>query len=294
MAAELTRAAGAILWRFAGPGLEVALVHRPRYDDWSFPKGKAKAGEHILRTVQREILEETGVVARLGPRLPSSTYLKDGLPKRVDYWSATVVSSTPFTPNDEIDEVVWVPIATALGMLSYERDASLLRTFADLPQDTRPVILLRHASAGEKRFWHGNDLVRPLDARGRWEAGELTHLLNAYAPKRLISSATARCVESLLSYAVEASLPIVTEPAFTVGSPALPSARQHLQLLLADGHDGLLVCTHGELIPDLVATVCAPYEDKTPDDPALRKSSFWVFHTTPTTLVSLERHSLTR
>src|SRR4051794_35162364 len=90
----LVRAAGAVLWRQrAGQSVEVALVHRPRYDDWSFPKGKCKSGEHLIRTVVREVEEETGVVPVLGRRLPSTAYLKDGRPKRVDYWAAQAAST---------------------------------------------------------------------------------------------------------------------------------------------------------------------------------------------------------
>ncbi|GAB3666627.1 NUDIX hydrolase [Actinocorallia lasiicapitis] len=283
------RAAGAVLWRRRSGRIEVALVHRPKYDDWSFPKGKAKPSEHILRTVTRELIEETGVTPRLGPRLPSISYAKDDRPKRVDYWSATVASSVPFVPNDEIDAVRWAAVPEALALLSYAHDANLLRAWSELPLDSVPVIVLRHASAGEKRFWPGNDLLRPLDPRGRWEAQELASLLSAYAPLRLLSSTTQRCVETLLPFSADAS--ITTDPHYTVGSSWISDAIPRFRTELRAPHDGLLLCTHGELIPALVAALCALYDAKEPEDPSLRKSAFWAFHLTPETLVSLEHHS---
>src|SRR3954451_5002082 len=106
----LLRAAGAVLWRQAGPVVEVALVHRPKYDDWTFPKGKCKNGEHLLRTAVRKETEETGGVPVLGRRLPSQAYLHDDRAKRVDYWTARIRTVEEFVPDDEIDQVVWVSV----------------------------------------------------------------------------------------------------------------------------------------------------------------------------------------
>lgn len=296
---RLVRAAGAVLWRPAAPegapaagAVEVALVHRPRYDDWSFPKGKVKGSEHLLQTVRREVAEETGARARLGVRLPSAHYLKDGSPKQVDYWAARVVDEGRFVPGDEVDELRWTSVPEALGLLSYARDAELLRTFAELPRTTRPVIVLRHACAGEKRFWHGEDLLRPLDPRGRWESSRLVSLLAGYAPGTLVSSAAQRCVESLLPYAVAASHRVTTDPAFTVGAPVPAAPVPRLRALLDAPHDGLLICTHGELVPELVGELCSRFDAPQPEDPALRKGAFWVFHTTDDAIVSLEHHAV--
>src|SRR5215472_8502449 len=84
----LVHAAGAVLWRARAGGIETALVHRPRYDDWSFPKGKSEPGEHVLLTAVREVEEETGVRAALGRRLATQTYPVEGQPKQVEYWAA--------------------------------------------------------------------------------------------------------------------------------------------------------------------------------------------------------------
>ncbi|MEO3787891.1 NUDIX domain-containing protein [Actinocorallia sp. B10E7] len=295
------RAAGAVLGRWNGMVREVALVHRPRYDDWSLPKGKPDPGEHPLRTAVREVTEETGVVPRLGPRLPTVSYLTAKGPKRVDYWAAEIAEEGRFRPDDEVDELVWAPVPEALGTLSYPHDVEVLRAYTALPERTRPVIVLRHASAGEKRYWQDRDLVRPLDDRGRWEAAELSRLLRAYAPRRLVSSATARCVESLLDYASAMGVPFVAEQDFTLNSTTPERAAARFRELLGSrdgtdgnsGLDGLVVCTHGELIPALARAACPG--ERLPEDPSLRKASFWVFHREPGpdgAAVSVERHAV--
>jgi 8-oxo-dGTP pyrophosphatase MutT (NUDIX family) len=286
------RAAGAVLWR-GGDEPEVALIHRPKYDDWSFPKGKLKAGEHVLRAAVREVEEETGIVPRLGRRLPTSSYpAREGGTKRVDYWAARGESGVPFEPNDEVDRLTWLTIPAAARRLSYSHDVDLLREFEAGPRVTWPLIILRHGSAGEKRQWHGPDELRPLDDRGRAEATLLAGLLSTYGPARPISSATARCVETLLPYARATGNDIATDPAITVGETDSERATD-LILRLADEGEPAIVCTHGEIVPDLVTALCRRLGEKVPDDPSLRKGAFWVAHIAGDTpsIAALERHS---
>ena len=136
----VVRAAGGVVWRrsSAEPStLEVVLVHRPKYDDWSLPKGKREPGETDEQTTLREVDEETGLVCRLGPELPSVRYLDNhGRPKVVRYWAMTVASQTERSPDDEVDEWRWLPEAEALARLSYERDREVItavRTVVDPP-----------------------------------------------------------------------------------------------------------------------------------------------------------------
>ncbi|WP_106403507.1 NUDIX hydrolase [Actinocorallia populi] len=290
------RAAGAVLGRRDGAVREVALVHRPRYGDWSLPKGKPHAGEHPLRTAVREVAEETGVTPRLGPRLPSVEYETAKGLKRVDYWAAEAGEAAPFLAGDEVDRWEWVPLEEAFGRLSHAPDTAVLEAYAALPERTRPVVVLRHASAGEKRDWRDRDLVRPLDDRGRRESAEMSRLLRAYAPRRVFSSATARCLESLLDYASALDVPLLAEQAFTLGSTTPERAAARFGELVGsrdDGLDGLVVCTHGELVPVLAREACP--RDGLPADPSLRKASFWVFHREPGpdgAVVSAERHAV--
>jgi len=128
-ATGLVRAAGVVLWRHGRGGrTELALVHRPKYDDWSFPKGKLDPGEDWAEAALRETREETGFRVRLGRRLPSTHYIAAGRPKEVRYWAAVVVSGA-FAPNDEVDALVWFTADEARARLDHPHDRSLLDTF---------------------------------------------------------------------------------------------------------------------------------------------------------------------
>ncbi|QXJ22764.1 NUDIX hydrolase [Actinomadura graeca] len=288
--ADTIHAAGAVLWR---DGPEVGLIHRPRYDDWSFPKGKVDKGEHVLRAAVREIEEETGLVARLGRRLSTSGYQVGGRDKRVDYWSARPVAEAGFAPNDEVDRLVWLPAGEAGARLTYERDAELLQEFLRGPLRTWPLVILRHAEAGEKRQWREPDELRPLDERGRSEASALAGLLHSYGPARLISSATARCLETVLPYARLLRSPVVTDAAFTLGETGADRAMERALDLVADGTP-TVVCTHGEVVSDLVTGLCKEMGETVPDDPGLRKGEFWVAHMDTSAVAALERHGPVR
>jgi 8-oxo-dGTP diphosphatase len=138
------RAAGGLVWRETvvgdengetRPGVEIILVHRPRYDDWSFPKGKLDKGESFEDAAVREVAEETGLVCELGDELPSTEYIDPkGRRKLVRYWAMRVVGVEPWVPNDEIDGRRWVTLDAAAGMLTYSHDRSILAQLAARPR----------------------------------------------------------------------------------------------------------------------------------------------------------------
>ncbi|MFL6055745.1 MAG: NUDIX hydrolase [Actinoallomurus sp.] len=282
------RAAGAVLWRPGPDGRPlIALIHRPRYDDWSFPKGKVDRGEHVVRAAAREVWEETGVWPVLGRRLSTVRYLHNGRPKRVDYWAAAGDESR-FIPSDEVDRIAWLSIAETGERLTYDHDRTVLREFAAGPLRTIPYIVLRHGNAGEKRNWQEDDLLRPLDERGRAQAQRLNDVLACYEPARVVSSATARCLETVLPYASRIAADVRADWAVTVGTSKVPGDR--LAELLADGVP-VVICTHGELIPELVTRACEELGAPPPDDPKLPKGGFWVLQVADRALASAERHS---
>ena len=123
------QAAGGVVWRRSPAGrIEVLLVHRPRYDDWSVPKGKLDPGEDHATAAVREVEEETGLRCSLGPELLSTSYVdRKGRPKQVRYWAMTATGGD-FVPTDEVDEVRWVPLEEAGSLLSYARDTDVLET----------------------------------------------------------------------------------------------------------------------------------------------------------------------
>lgn len=131
---DLIRAAGGLVTRTSrsangGATMELLVVHRPRYDDWSLPKGKLEPGETPEEAARREIAEETGVLVELGIPLPSSEYVdRHGRRKIVDYWWMTPVGNTAWEPNDEVDETRWITAAEAATLLTYEHDRRLAAT----------------------------------------------------------------------------------------------------------------------------------------------------------------------
>ena len=122
----MIRAAGGLVWRDGRHGREVLVVHRPKYDDWSFPKGKAEAGEDDLACALREVEEETGLRCRAGDELGSALY-RDGRGRRkvVRFWSMTP-SGGCFEPNAEVDQVAWLPLDQVQDRLTYHRDRAIL------------------------------------------------------------------------------------------------------------------------------------------------------------------------
>jgi 8-oxo-dGTP pyrophosphatase MutT (NUDIX family) len=128
----VVQAAGGVVWRRSPAGrVEVLLVHRPRYDDWTVPKGKLLAGEDHAAAALREVEEETGVPCAIGAELASTSYVdRKGRPKQVRYWAMTPAGDGRFLPTDEVDAVRWLPVEEAAAQLSYPRDRAVLDALA--------------------------------------------------------------------------------------------------------------------------------------------------------------------
>jgi 8-oxo-dGTP diphosphatase len=291
-AAGEIRAAGAVVWRPAAGGVQVAMVHRLRYDDWTFPKGKREPGEHVLVTAVREVAEETGLRVILGRPLGPVCYDSGGRPKQVDYWAGSCrEASAAFAPNSEVDDLRWLAVPAARERLTYARDVETLGQFAAGPARTVPLILLRHAEAGSKAGWQADDLARPLDPRGARTAQALAQLLCCFGPCRVISSAAERCVATVRPYAALSGTQIETEPLFTVGQQGTdPAAADRAAAIASDGAP-TVICAHGENLPLLLDAACARLGSGPPEGPALRKGGFWVLQSADRALVSAEQHS---
>jgi 8-oxo-(d)GTP phosphatase len=230
---ELVRAAGGVLRRVGPNGVEVLLVHRPRYDDWTFPKGKAQPGESDEETAVREVEEETGLTARLGVELPATQYRDSrGRPKVVRYWTMQPESGS-FEPHDEIDAIRWVPVAEAPSALSYDRDLDVLEALR------QPLLVNRHASAGDAEHWSGQDSDRPLDARGRSQAEALVDQLAPFPIRRILSSPFVRCVDTVQPLARARGLKVDSS-----GDLAEGADPEHVRRLLLDVADEAVVCMH--------------------------------------------------
>lgn len=273
-------AAGTVLWR----GEHVALVHRPRYDDWSLPKGKLERGESLAACAIRETWEETGLRARLGRRIGDVRYTVPEGRKLVRYWAAEALEEVDFVPNDEVDELRWVSPAEAARLVTYPHDAQVLDRFA--PPST-VLLVVRHAKAGSRNNWDGDDDLRPLSGDGRHQAEHLVGFLGLFGPERFHSATPVRCVDTLAPAAGAA--PILPEPLLgEEGYWADPAAGldRFRTLLATPGVTAL--CSQGGVIPDVVAElleasgarpsgVPSPVEKPVPS----KKASTWVLTTGP-------------
>lgn len=287
--AQTVHAAGAVLWRELAGRLEIALVHRPRYDDWSLPKGKVDPGESHPVTAVREILEETGFAGRLGRRLAVVSYPVDGAVKRVVYWAAGA-GDGEFTANDEADQLLWLPPKEAMKRLQYQLDRKVLRRFAKAPAATHTTVIVRHGRAGSRSKYKGEDCARPLDKLGRAQAESLVGQLLAFGATELHAAPRVRCVQTLQPLAQEIGAAIdieatLTEEAYTADKK---SGRARV-LEIASGAAGAtpVICTQGKVIPDLIAWWCER-DGVRPDKSRNRKGSIWVLSSAEGRLIAAD------
>ncbi len=189
-------------------GTEVVIIHRKRYDDWTLPKGKTEAGESIPAAAVREVWEETGASIRLGVPLDRITYEtgKPGL-KQVDYWGGIVLEAHRRAPDAEVDVVSWLPVRAAMSRLTFAHDHFLLQQYMEQPPTT-PLVIVRHAKAMDRKDWSKKDAARPINTRGRRQAGLLVPMLGAYGVTQLVTSSSSRCVATLVPYAKARELTI--------------------------------------------------------------------------------------
>lgn len=260
MPSKIIAAAGGIVWRKSGPtgGVEVLLVHRPRYDDWTFPKGKTDPGELLPVTAVREIAEETGYRVRLGHPLPEVTYQVRGGLKHVAYWVCrTVEDETDFQPNREVDGIEWFSPRDARKKLTYEHDRGLLESFEDLINQkhhrSRTLIVLRHAKAMPRSSFDGDDRDRPLTAQGFDRAKELVPLLTAYGVRRTVSSPAARTVQTIDPYIAATDELLELDDRLGEGTPSGQVGRTVEGLLTTKRPT--VACTHRPVLPDVCAAL---------------------------------------
>ena len=266
MIAEV-RAAGGVVRRRGTHGPELALVHRPRYDDWTFPKGKALHGESDEDTAEREVREETGYRCERGPDVATTRYLDHlGRPKVVRYWLMNPVGGA-FAPNAEVDDLRWVDAATAKALLSHEHDRGVL---ASALAFDRPVYLVRHAKAGDRDAWVEDDLLRPLTGKGRTQAEGLVALLEGLDVERVMSSPAVRCVQTVRPLALSRSMPIEEHGELAEGANTVAA----LSFVRSSG-GAVVMCSHGDVIPAVVLRLAERGVEML-DPPEWKKGSTWI------------------
>ncbi|WP_207454097.1 NUDIX hydrolase [Herbiconiux sp. SYSU D00978] len=256
------QAAGALCWRVVDGRVRVLVVHRATHGDVSLPKGKLDRGEMLPTAAAREVREETGIAAALGAPLGTVRYtLPGGRGKVVHYWSAEVtdeqVAKAKFKPNHEIEALEWLSVRAAVKKVTYTHDAELLELFASRLEAgiarTFPLVLLRHGKATPRGDWRGTDASRPLLPRGREQARAVAPAIAAWAPRKLVSSPAARCVETVAPLAKLlrrgiSEVPDISQDAWEDGTADVAAV---IDRRLAKGK-GAVLCSHGPVLPELV------------------------------------------
>jgi len=246
------------------------MVHRPRYGDWAWAKGKLEPAEEWPVAAVREVFEETGFHVHLGRPLPTSEYAVPGAADRqadgpttkvCRYWAAEVVGGDGTLVN-EIDEVAWLDVPGAAARLSYPRDHDQLRALEEADRagtlTTWPLVILRHARSRSRSSWPEADPLRPLNPRGRTRAEALIPILAAYGITRVVTSPSVRCLDTVLPYAVAAGKQArlksgLSEEGFADQPDRAP---YHLTRLLERGNATVL-CSHGPVLPVLLERLAA-------------------------------------
>ncbi len=279
--ARTTLAAGAVMWRGDADNpdsLEVACIHRPHYDDWSLAKGKLDPGESLIATAVREIKEETGYDVRLGKLIGKTVYPVKNTTKVVYYWTGEVTGGE-FVPNDEVDEIRWLPVEEAKALMSYELDRQVLAKAQkrfNTPTTSR-ILYVRHARAHDRKKWTGDDNLRPLDKKGRRQSEMLVPMLAPFHPQRIFTAAPDRCQATVAPLADELNLDVTVDRRF--GDDAwlenMVDAQQAFMDVVARGGVSV-ICSQGETIPQMIAWLSSQGTLPIDTDILAKKGSTWV------------------
>ncbi|WP_344298887.1 NUDIX hydrolase [Sinomonas flava] len=285
------RAAGAIPWRRAGDRLEVLLIHRPRYDDWSWPKGKLDSGETLHECASREIREEIGLDAPLGVPLGVTHYRVAAGLKSVHYWAMHVDASQRAVPDgDEVDQVHWCTPDEADVLLSNRTDVAPLEALVAAERDsalaTRPLILLRHAKAKPRSSWTKAEGDRTLAATGVRQAQAVARLLQVWKPTRVVTSPWRRCVDTVLPYVRSSGVKVkvrLVDHLTEHRHSRKPHKAADVVGRLFDKRRPAVLCSHRPVLPTLLGEFRKYLEPGLDDvlpvsDPYLAPGEVIVFH----------------
>ena len=276
----MIRAAGAILWREKRPfELELALVHRAKFDDWTFPKGKIEDGESAIQAASREVLEETGIKAVFGPYLGFIEYEVDNEKKKVQYWMAKVPDEIPeFVPNEEVDRLEWVNMKQARHFLTYDVERELLKFFRDSERHGNVMILLRHAKAVRRVEWSGDDSDRPLITEGQIMAKKLVKHLEMYDIHEIHTSDAYRCMSTVEPFHEEhGTIKVVTDKLSEYAFQKDDLLAVSYVKQLAKFGENYLICSHNPILP-LMVDHLVKYPEDFDLDKELHPGDAWIVH----------------
>ncbi len=252
------RAAGALCWRVTKKELEVLLIHRPRYDDWSWPKGKLDDGETMPECAVREVSEEVGLTIRLGIPLPTTVYVVNAGLKEVHYWASHVPEAVPVPDGAEVDGFLWCSPARAAELLSNPTDKEPLEALVAAHDRsglaTWPLLIVRHAKAKPRSAWTLAEGDRPLAATGRRQALTLSRLLMAWHPDKVATSPWLRCVATMSPYVKAANAKVKIYDSLTEAKHSRkPHKTSAVVERLLEKRRPAALCTHRPALPTVLA-----------------------------------------
>ena len=287
---EAISAAGAVVWRKHKDNFtEVAIIHRPKYDDWSFPKGKIEVGESLIASAHREVLEETNLQTEFGPHLGQVEYFTpDGL-KKVTYWSAKVIGEKPFRANTEVDQLKWIPITKVIEVLTNETDKEIFDKFVKVKFNSKPFILLRHAKAITRDEWQGEDDDRPLSSSGQNQAMRLLSTYQVFNIDQIHSSDAVRCYDTVKSMAkgLDIKLEVSSKLSENTYKKDKEKAFDYVRELIKEDKS-ILICSHNPILPKMLNKLTKKSEIEADED-KLSPADGWVIHRSGKEIIQIDR-----
>ena len=286
----MIQGAGVLLWREKIPlSLEVALIHRAKYDDWSFPKGKVEPSENLIQAAHRECLEETGIITVIGPYLGEAEYQENGESKVIHYWMAKPSNENQdFQKNEEVDQLVWMTVKEARHFLTYESDRELLSRFIKVERHVRSLIFRRHAKAVKRDDWLGEDSDRPLSHVGEMQVAKLGSIFKPFGVEEVHASDAQRCLSTALVVAqalrVECkSTASLSEDVFEKDDNV---AIEYVQQLIKLSKN-VVVCSHNPIFSEMLLAF-ENSREFSKNLPGLSPADSWVIHYVNSRIVAID------
>jgi len=283
-------AAGAVIWRKEKKEVQIALVHRPRYDDWSLPKGKQDGAESLIACAFREVIEETNLKVAFGPYIGDTEYfVPDGL-KKVHYWSARLADDSPeFHANEEVDLLEWLSIEAAIEKVTRDSDREIIEKFLSVPFDSYPLIMLRHAKALAREEWQGEDEDRPLEQLGQQQARRMLSLYQVYGLTQIHTSDAVRCHDTVeqMAHALNIPLTITNKVSEYTWKKSKEQAIDYAKELIKE-NEPVILCSHNPVLPRMMEKLTKKIDFDYPDN-KLQPGEAWILHHNKKDVLQIDR-----
>ncbi len=283
-------AAGAVVWRQEKKEVQIALVHRPRYDDWSLPKGKQDGSESLISCAYRETLEETNLKVSFGPYIGDIEYfVADGL-KKVHYWSARLADDSPeFHSNEEVDLLEWHSFESAIEKVTRDSDREIIEKFVNTPFDSYPLIMLRHAKALAREEWQSEDDDRPLEQLGQQQARRMLSLYQVYGLTQIHTSDAVRCHDTVeqMAHALDIPLTITNKVSEYTWKKNKEKAIDYAKDLIKI-NEPIILCSHNPVLPRMMEKLTKKIDFDYPSN-NLQPGESWILHHNGKKVVQIDR-----